>query len=131
MSLEDFLKTDLSLAGGDLQPATGGDFLTVSLEENVKQAVFNRIITVPGTLLHRPNYGVGLPAFLNEPLSMQKKKDLARTIKQNVERDPRIEEVTAVSIQEVGEGTGVVDLSVSYKIVGYGLVTSNYEGVGA
>jgi phage baseplate assembly protein W len=131
VSLEDFLKTDLSLAGGDLQPATGGDFLTVSLEENVKQAVFNRIITVPGTLLHRPNYGVGLPAFLNEPLSMQKKKDLARTIKQNVERDPRIEEVTAVSIQEVGEGTGVVDLSVSYKIVGYGLVTSNYEGVGA
>lgn len=131
MSLEDFLKTDLRYSDGDVVPSTGGDYLTVSLEANVKQAVFNRLITVRGTLAHRPQYGVGLPLFLNQPFSLQTKRELAREIKQNLELDPRIEEVTSVGIDELGDGSGKIDLRVEYRIKGLGTVTSTWEGVGA
>lgn len=125
------LKTDLKLERGDLDGAAGGDYRSVSLEENMKQAVFNRIITRRGTLLHRPDYGAGLLDFLNTPMTLQRKREMARAIKENVELDPRIQEVSTIAIQEATDGSGRVTLEINYIIQGYGSVTNLFEGVGA
>lgn len=98
LSVNDALKTDISLMG-DMRNTAGGDLQTVSGLANYKQALFHRLVTVPGSLAHRPTYGVGVGLFQNGISSFAKQQKLATRIIDQFKQDPRTASITSVSIE--------------------------------
>lgn len=110
--IDEFYKIDL-LHDGDFKAAPNGDFALAKGVTNLKQALFHRLITVPGTLVHRPLYGVGVKLWQNDVGSISRQRDLATTIKQQFEQDERVDEVTGVRVEKINEnGT----FEVTYKV---------------
>lgn len=105
---EDFLAS----ASGDLQKITG--------VQNVKDSLVRRTITEPGTLVHRPDYGVGLKKFVNALNSIDNKRELANRIKTQWEQEERVEEVLAVSIQAEDDTPEQIVISVRANLNGFG-----------
>lgn len=91
---EESFKRDLRY-NGDFTLTLGGDLAQVSGLDNLKQAIFNRLVTVPGTLLHRPGYGVGLKDFLNAPKVLSVQREIFNRIVDQFANDERIDEVTS------------------------------------
>ncbi len=90
-----------STADGTILTTTTGDLVDVTGIENLKKAQINRAITLPGTLVHRPLYGGGLPDAVEEASSPAVRAELANRIRRNALRDTRIDEASAT----VTEGT--------------------------
>ena len=89
------LGTDLVLpALGETIPVTAsGDLPTVTGRVNVEASLVRRIATFPGSLLHRPTYGGGLPGQVEEADTPTNRSRLARDIRANLLRDVRIADV--------------------------------------
>jgi hypothetical protein len=117
MSLNDVLKTDIAFSG-DLQRSATGDFDLVSGLNNLKQALFRRLITVPGTLIHRPLYGVGVPLFQGRINSFAVQRELTLRIVENFKRDTRVANVTGVSF-DIPENPAMLKIIVRVQAVGY------------
>lgn len=111
-SIDNFYKIDL-LHNGDLVAAPNGDFALAKGETNLKQALFHRLITVPGTIVHRPTYGVGVQMFQGVISSIPKQKELAIAIKEQFEQDERVEEVIGVQVVNIQDGG---TFSITYKV---------------
>lgn len=118
MALEDFLGKDIAFKGDFIRTATG-DIDTISGLENVKNALFHRLITSPGTLIHRPGYGVGIKDFQNAPMTIDTQRELAMRIKERFEEDPRVEEVSGVQVQVEDTRPDRITVLVRVKIAGY------------
>lgn len=82
----DFIRT----VGGDLEDIFGRD--------NMREWMRRTMITVPGDVKHRPNYGVGIKQFQNAVNRLSTQQEIALRIKENFERDDRIQEVGGVRI---------------------------------
>ena len=82
---------------GDVRANKTGDLQTVTGRKNFKQAMWHRMITSPGSLAHRPDYGVGVKDFQNDVSTIERKRELATRIGEQFPRDPRCNEVTSVS----------------------------------
>ena len=82
---------------------------------NLKQALFNRLITVQGSLVHRPTYGVGVKRWQNDIGSLARQRELANTIKEQFEQDERVEELRSVRITKINEQNGTFE--VIYKVL--------------
>lgn len=95
--LDEFYLKDMA-HNGDLLASPSGDLQTVTGVNNLRQALFRRLITVPGSLVHRPNYGVGIKNFTNAPNSFDNQRKIANRIKEQFELDFRVDEVTGVEI---------------------------------
>lgn len=96
-TIEEAYKKDLAYKS-DFVLSSTGDFDTISGLENMKQALFNRLVTSPGSLIHRPNYGVGIKDFQNSPSTLSTQRQLALRIQEQFELDPRVEKVTGVQV---------------------------------
>ncbi len=118
MSATDAFKTDLSFVG-DLQKSPSGDLATVTGIANLKQALFQRLITVPGTLVHRPTYGCGVPLFSGRLSSFSVQQRLAAIIQEQFKQDPRVEDVKSVSITANDTEPQLTLVRVFVKPVGY------------
>lgn len=120
------LKTDLAFTN-DFKVADNGDLDTMSGLVNIRNAILHRIITVPGTLAHRPNYGVGLPEFKGAPPTLAVQRQLAVRLREQLPLDDRIEAVTGVSVsyQDVSE-PDTITIVVKVKLVGYGDATFDF-----
>lgn len=92
------LKTDLAFANGDYVLAQDGDLGTVSGLTNLWLALMHRLITVPGSLVESPNYGVGVLFYENASTSFAVQQKLAQLIIDQFEQDARVQEVSSVSI---------------------------------
>jgi phage baseplate assembly protein W len=112
------LKTDIAHVG-DFVRTPGGDLATISGLANYKRALFHRLITVPGTLVHRPEYGVGIGMYQNSPSSFALQQKLAALIKDQFEQDPRTEKVSSVSISSDDATPEQTVITVSVIPVGY------------
>lgn len=88
---------DLAMVG-DLVRAPTGDIATIQGLANYKNALFHRLITTPGSLVHRPGYGVGILEWQNSLSSFANQQALAQKITDQFMQDPRTESVTGVSI---------------------------------
>jgi phage baseplate assembly protein W len=121
----DALGTDLAF-DDDFQISPSGDFDTISGIENVRRSIFRRIITVPGTLIHRPNYGCGLVAFQGAPVTLDIKRQIAHKIATNLPLDPRISKVTNVSVNAEDGTPDTLVVTVSVVIAVYGEVTFTF-----
>lgn len=118
-SIDEFLKTDLAFKK-DLVPTASGDLDVISGMENVKEALFRRLITTPGTLIHRPEYGVNVKQFQGALNSLENQRRLAMAIQEQFEQDERVEKVLGVSIDSKNRTPDLVIVNVRVKIVGYG-----------
>ena len=115
--IEQNLLVDLRFEG-DLQVTKTGDLDTISGFDNLRQRLYHRLITVPGSLAHRPEYGVGVKEFQNEVGSLDKQRNLAFRIQDQFEQDPGLEKVRSIAIRQQDSEPGEFKVIVRYKPVG-------------
>ena len=120
--IEESFFQDLDFGIGDFSTAPNGDFDTIKGLNNLKQRLFNRLITVKGTLAHRPDYGVGLPLYQNALDSLGKQRELALKIKEQFVQDSGVESVESVIIKKENNKT-IIQYKINAK--GLGSVSDN------
>jgi phage baseplate assembly protein W len=124
-SIVDTYKKDLAFKNDYVKTATG-DLDTIEGISNVTQALFARLITIKGTLVHRPDYGVGIKNYQNSISSLDTQRKIASEINEQFLRDPRVEKVVGVSINYRDKTPENVEISVKVKLIGYGDTTLSF-----
>jgi phage baseplate assembly protein W len=125
MSLIDAFKTDIAHVG-DLVKTPSGDLGTISGLANLKEALFHRLMTVPGTLVHRPTYGVGIPLYQGRLSSFSVQQRLASLIQEQFKQDPRVEDVKSTSVQSEDLNPQMTIITVVVNPVGYSEVALKF-----
>jgi phage baseplate assembly protein W len=117
-TLTDLIGVDIAHKS-DFLLSADGDLDTISGLDNIKIALFHRLITSPGSLIHRPTYGVGIQDFQNAVNSIANQREIANRIQEQYEQDPRVEAVTGVRIDNDDLTPEKVVLLVKVKVRGY------------
>lgn len=117
-TITEALKTDIAHIG-DLKRTAGGDLQTISGLANLKGRLFHRLITVPGTLVHRPLYGVGIGRFQNAPISFAVQQQIANLIVEQFGEDPGVQSVSSVKITSEDNMPQRMKVAVFVVPVGY------------
>jgi len=88
----DSLGADIRLPGGGqpLPTTASGDLQLVRGRNTVRQAMRRRMGTVPGTLVHRPSFGAGLPAMVEVQSTPGDRAQLAAVMRQQAREDSRV-----------------------------------------
>jgi phage baseplate assembly protein W len=118
-ALEDFYGTDI-LFTDDFPVGPQGDYLEVSGKDNLYQAVLRRLLVKPGEYAYRPDYGVGVGSYVKRAGSKSVKDELGRKIVEQLMKDPRIEKVLEVRVDNLvstDQGQGIKIL-VRVKVLG-------------
>lgn len=110
---------------------TRGDLETISGIDNVKESILRCIMTVKGSIVHRPNYGVGLPNYQNGIASLGNQRKIAMDIQDQLELDPRIEEVISVNFDTEDLTPDLYTLNVKVNLIGYGELEMSFIPFGA
>lgn len=113
-----------------IKEAPNGDFQTISGISNLKQALFNRLVTVKGTLAHRPEYGVGIQLWQNNIGSIDKQRQLALEIKRQFENDKRVSKVNSISIIPDSVNPSIFIIQYKVEAVGLGEVSGDFQPFG-
>ncbi len=113
------LGVDIAHVRGDLVRASNGDQGTIRGLPNLKVALFHRLMTVPGTLVHRPTYGVGVMLYQNSLNSFSMQQKLAAKIQDQFSLDPRVQSVTSVSIDFTDQNPQLSIIRVFVVPIGY------------
>jgi phage baseplate assembly protein W len=125
VNITEALGTDLAHSVDFVRTASA-DLGKVAGLANLKQALFHRLLTMPGTLAHRPTYGVGISMFQNTLSSFSIQQRLATLIQEQFKQDPRVEDVLSVAVSNADSSPQLVMIAVSVKVVGYGETTMNF-----
>lgn len=112
---------------GDFNLTKTGDLEQIKGKNNVKQRLFHRLITEPGSMVHRPDYGVGAKGFQGKVGSIDNQRELALRIKDQYEQDPAVEEVTGVRIDQDTVEPGLFTVVAKYNILGLGELVEEFE----
>jgi len=102
-----------------LKEAANGDLDSITGIKNLHQALLHRLITQPGSLIHRPDYGVGIKDYQNAVGSLATFRKLASVIDEQFRRDFRVEDVRGVDIQQDPVNPGLFKLVVTVSAAGY------------
>jgi len=119
-NINDSFLVDLS-HNGDFSNNEKGDIKTISGRDNLTQAIMNRLITTQGSIIHRPEYGVGLKLYQGVISSIDKQRELSLKIKEQLLQDTRIESIDSVKFSQVSDyqaGTFIVTLKITASGVG-------------
>jgi hypothetical protein len=112
----------------DLRNNVSADLSSITGYDNIKQAIFHRLITVPGTLIHRPKYGVGITRYKGEVNSISKQREIALLVKEQLELDYRIEEVESISIVHHDElNPAIFKIIVRVKLLKLGSIEEEFN----
>lgn len=110
---------DLPLTDGDTLLITPtGDLRTRTGRANLQDALTQRALTGRGELLHRPEYGGGLPQGVELPNSPSARSQLASVVRRNCLRDRRVQDATvsvAPGLPDDATRLEAVTLSIVYK----------------
>lgn len=106
----------------DLVRANNGDLDTIEGTRNLQQALLRRLITTPGSLVHRPEYGVGIKDFQNAPNNLDNQRALALRIKDQFERDFRVESVEGMRFNADDDFPDNVKIFIRIRALGLGEV---------
>lgn len=109
---------------GDFSSNNTGDISEVTGLDNVRQAILNRILTIKGSLAHRPDYGLGIKRFKGMLTTITNKRDMALEMRAQLEQDSRVISFDGLSITD--QGSGKFNLMVKLTIIGYN-TSSNFE----
>lgn len=97
--------TDVELPSGDVRVTPSGDWPLVAGRANLRGAMRRRALTQPGELLHRPEYGAGMPAYVERVSSPPARAQLANAIRLNLLRDRRVAEVRTTIATELDDSS--------------------------
>lgn len=125
--VDQFFGIDIAFKDDFLANQTG-DIDKITGLQNVKDSLVRRTITEPGTMIHRPEYGVGLKRFVNALNSLDNRRELANRIKYQWERDERVDEVISVSVDSEDDNPERVTIAVRVRLIGYGEAQVNVIG---
>lgn len=89
---------------------------TISRSENVKDALKNRFSVFPRTVPFRPDYGVNLKRFQDEPLTSDLESRIIKEVRVQILRDPRVKAIRAMNIRK--EDTGEIEIEAEVILVG-------------
>lgn len=124
--LNEILFTDVLHRSDLVKKSDAGDLDQVSGLENLKLALFRRLLTEPGTLIHRPDYGVGIKRWQNAPATLASKRSLASAITDQFQRDSRVESVVGVRVIDNDREPDKFTIVVRVKVIGYGEQTLEF-----
>ena len=110
---------------GDFRLSPVGDLGLIDAEANVRQAVYHRIITSPGSVAYRPDYGVGLKDFMGAPNKISIQATLFNRLLDSFREEPRVERLESLSVDEVNDN--YIRVTVKYLPVGLPLITQSIE----
>lgn len=68
----------------------GGDYMRLGGKDNLKAAIYRRLITRPGEFRFRPSYGVGVGNYVKKNPTSAVLDQLKQRIKEQLLQDPRI-----------------------------------------
>lgn len=117
--IDEFLKRDIAFKS-DFIATASGDLEVISGLDNLKEALFRRLITTPGSVIHRNDYGCNLKAFQGSLNNLENRRRLAQTIKEQFETDTRVEQVTGVSFDVNDNKPDMIQVNVKVSVRGYG-----------
>jgi phage baseplate assembly protein W len=114
------LKTDLRIAFKDtgevdLDWSTDAGATTVSGKDNLVQALTLRLMIYRGHLeqLGHVRYGSKVAELIGEPMDRQNLELLRRYVRQALKEDPRVEDVTSLTVSARPDLPGAVDVRAS------------------
>lgn len=90
--IDELFLTDIAFKE-DFSVSPTGDLERISGMENLKEAIFRRLVTQKGSVVHRPNYGASVRDYLNGQLSQATISRLIQDIKEQLQNEQRIESV--------------------------------------
>jgi len=128
-TIDEVLKTDIALIG-DMQKAPDGDYQTISGLNNIRQALFRRLLASQGSLVHRPDYGVGIKDFLNAPSSLSNQRALALRVQEQFEQDSRVEEVVGLRFDQDDDVPEKFTIFVKVRVAGFGEPELSFQPFG-
>lgn len=117
--IADFYLEDLH-HDGDFGAAPNGDLAIIKGKLNLRQQLLHRLITVPGTIVHRPTYGVGVQQWKGDIGSIGRQQALALRIKEQFEQDFRVVKVKGIRI--IPSEGGLFSVEYSIEAAGLGAV---------
>lgn len=109
---------DILFKQGAMPLTAGGDYVRIGGEENLRAAVYRRLITRPNEFRFRPTYGAGIQSFVKKVQSQANIDACKQRIKDQLSQDRRIQNV-AVDVAPVTINTRAA-LKVSIKITANG-----------
>jgi hypothetical protein len=119
-SINDSFLVDLQ-HNGDFSNNEKGDLKTISGKDNLIQAIMNRLVTSQGSIIHRPEYGVGIKSYQGTISSISKQRELALKIKSQLEQDDRIDSVDSMKFvldSDYRSGTFVIEFKITAVGIG-------------
>ena len=125
-NLEDNLLIDLFF-NGDFGITKTGDLQEIRGKANLNQALFHRLVTVPGALVHRPDYGVGVKLFQGAISSLENQRDLALRIQDQFQQEDRVDSVTGVSFTPDEAQPDLFIVLVKYNAVAFGEIVDLFD----
>jgi phage baseplate assembly protein W len=106
--------------GYDLNISPSGDLETIGEEYNLAQAIIMRLNTMQGDLtdIGHSSYGSRLHELVGEP-NNERTRELVRIYAlESVNRDPRVEEVVNISVEQIEGDLNRIDISISVRATG-------------
>ncbi len=106
--------------GYDLNISPSGDLETIGEEYNLAQAIIMRLNTMQGELtdIGHSSYGSRLHELVGEP-NNERTRELVRIYAlESVNRDPRVEEVVNISVEQIKDDLNRIDVSISVRATG-------------
>jgi phage baseplate assembly protein W len=112
---------------GEFGVTNTGDIALNRGLSNLKQAIFHRLITAPGSLVHRPDYGIGIKLYQGKISSLGVQRDLAMRIKDQLELDPRVTEVTGVRFDVSENNSSEFIVVIRATVLGYDELNESFN----
>jgi len=88
--LDQIFRRDFRLKDGKVFHVTG--------RNNVREALEHRFSVSQKSIPFRPNYGVNLKRFSNEPMTRELEHQIVKEVREQVEKDPRVRIVRKITI---------------------------------
>lgn len=125
---EESYKRDLRF-DNDLGVTQRGDLEQVDGLENLRQAIYNRILTTRGGIAHRPSYGVGLGQYQGDLGKLSTQQRLMLDLQEQFEDDPRIASLDGLSVNQDMNHPDRVTIKLTVTPRGQNPVGFTFEGI--
>lgn len=124
--IEEFYKVDIKHRK-DFERTEEGNLMVDSGLEKVRHKLIRRLITVQGSIIHRPDFGVGILQYQNATLTFSQKEKIANNINDQFLQEPFVEEVLGVSFKNIDSQPDAFIINVSVRLEGYGEQTVQFQ----
>jgi len=98
----------------DFRVSSRGDLATVSGVQSLIYRIDRMLVTNPGEIFYRPDWGVGIVRYLNQPNNANTAAKLRNAIIRHVSKDPDVEKVVRVGIKREEHGV-IISLALVAK----------------